>query len=43
MLVGLLLSGDGAKAAGPFGARYSADLLSLLAEGGETSAVKGLY
>jgi hypothetical protein len=43
MLVGLLLSGDGAKAAGPFGAMYSADLLSLLTEGGSASAVKGLY
>jgi hypothetical protein len=45
MLVGLLLSGDGAAAAGPFGAMYSADLLNLLSERrdeGPTS-LKGLY
>ena len=43
MLIGLLLSGDGAKAAGPFGAMYSADLLNLLAENPDSSGVKGLY
>ena len=42
MLVGLLLSGDGAKAAGPFGAMYSADLLSILTDADDTSA-KGLF
>ena len=43
MLIGLLLSGDGAKAAGPFGAMYSADLLTLLSDNRDTSGVKGLY
>jgi hypothetical protein len=43
MLVGLLLSGDGAAAAGPFGAMYSADLLALLSDNRDESGVKGLY
>ena len=45
MLVGLLLSGDGAQAAGPFGAMYSADLLNLLADNKAQTpnSIKGLY
>jgi hypothetical protein len=43
MLVGLLLSGDGASAAGPFGAMYSADLLNLLSENSDPSTPKGFY
>jgi hypothetical protein len=49
LLVGMLLSGEGASAAGPFGAMYSADLLALLAQtqtGTQTASaagVKGLY
>jgi hypothetical protein len=43
LLVGMLLSGDGAKAAGPFGAMYSADLLNLLSQNSEPQTTKGLY
>lgn len=45
LLVGMLLSGEGAKAAGPFGAMYSADLLNLLSQAQKTSdaGIKGLY
>jgi hypothetical protein len=43
MLVGMLLSGEGASAAGPFGAMYSADLLNLLSQNGEPQTIKGLY
>ena len=45
MLVGLLLSGDGAAAAGPFGAMYSADLLQMLSDArdGTGRGAKGLY
>jgi hypothetical protein len=43
MLVGFLLSGDGAKAAGPFGAMYSADLLAMLQETQKDDGAKGLF
>jgi hypothetical protein len=43
LLVGFLLSGDGASAAGPFGAMYSTDLLQLLSQARDEDGVKGLF
>ena len=43
MLVSLLLSGDGAAAAGPFGSYYSADLLQMLSDARGKDEVGGLF
>jgi len=43
LLVGMLLSGDGAAAAGPFGAMYTSDLLALLSQARDEDSAKGLY
>jgi hypothetical protein len=43
LLVGMLLSGDGAAAAGPFGAMYSTDLLQLLSKARDEDGIKGLF
>lgn len=43
LLVGMLLSGEGAAAAGPFGAMYSSDLLTLLSQARDEDGIKGLF
>jgi hypothetical protein len=43
LLVGMLLGGEAKAAAGPFGAMYSAELVTLLAQADNVDQVRGLF